>query len=241
MLKDPLTTLGLAYDLHEPTNTSHNQPPIIFLHGLFGSKRNNQSICKVLSRDLNTRVYALDLRNHGDSFHHQDHDYSVMAEDVSTFINDHGLRDATVIGHSMGAKTAMTLALREPDLKNSAIIYVFVPSLPVRQFLLGNLSRADGSPKLSFRIPLDILHRSLGTLGDFPHGHSERQRFVKPSLFIRGTKSGYVKDEMLPFIDQLFPNFQLVEIDAGHWLISEQPEAFRQVVVNFVKVKTKTR
>ncbi|RDA88956.1 hypothetical protein CP532_0700 [Ophiocordyceps camponoti-leonardi (nom. inval.)] len=261
---------GLAYDLHEPTTKPQevgSQPPIIFLHGLFGSKRNNQSICKVLSRDLNTRVYALDLRNHGDSFHHDDHDYDVMAEDVSAFIKDNTLGNVTIIGHSMGAKTAMNLALREPDLianlipvDNAPVLspinkefseYIrgmveveatgvtnrsnaderlqkYVPSLAVRQFLLANLHRAQGSPKLSFRIPLDTLQRSLGTLGEFPEGGAERQPFVKPTLFLRGSKSNYIRDDMLPTIGHLFPNFRLVEVDAGHWLISEQPEAFRQ-------------
>ncbi|RDA90082.1 hypothetical protein CP533_5559 [Ophiocordyceps camponoti-saundersi (nom. inval.)] len=268
---------GLAYDLHKPTAEFHqidSQPPVVFLHGLFGSKRNNQSICKVLSRDLNTRVYALDLRNHGESFHHDDHDYNVMSEDVSSFIKDQGLRDVTIIGHSMGAKTAMTLALREPDLVANLIpvdnapvlspinkefshyirgmveveaagltnrvnaderLQQYVPSLAVRQFLLANLYRADGSPKLRFRIPLETLQRSLSKLGDFPNFDGERHPFVKPTLFIRGSRSDYVKDEMLPDISHFFPNFRLREVDAGHWLISEQPEAFRQAVLVFLK------
>ncbi|RCI14005.1 hypothetical protein L249_8139 [Ophiocordyceps polyrhachis-furcata BCC 54312] len=286
---------GLAYDLHEPTAKPQeigSQPPIIFLHGLFGSKRNNQSICnnpstvamanselrRVLSRDLNTRVYALDLRNHGDSFHHDDHDYSVMAEDVSAFIKDNKLGDVTIIGHSMGAKTAMNLALREPDLVANLIsvdnapvlspinkefseyirgmveveaagvtnrvnaderLQQFVPSLAVRQFLLANLYRAQGSPKLRFRISLDTLQRSLGKLGEFPECDGERQPFVKPSLFIRGSKSNYIKDEMLTSIGHLFPKFRLVDVDAGHWLISEQPEAFRQEVLDFLGASTK--
>jgi len=47
-------------------------------------------------------------------------------------------------------------------------------------------------------------------------------------LFIRGTQSKYVPDEVLPLIGQFFPRFRLVDVDAGHWLISEQPEAFRR-------------
>ncbi|KAF4582916.1 alpha beta fold family [Ophiocordyceps camponoti-floridani] len=232
-IKRAIISRGLAYDLYETQKTNrkyHAKPPIIFLHGLFGSRRNNQSVCKLLSRDLNTQVYALDLRNHGDSFHHPDHDYNVMADDVSTFMKDNGLKEATVIGHSMGAKVAMTLALRAPDLVASLIsvdnapvrkhnqddfgqyirgmaqveaasltsrsqadkvLEQFVPSPAVRQFLLGNLQRPQGSPKLKFRIPLNILHGSLGVLGDFPDFASTQQRFSKPALFIRGNKSDY--------------------------------------------------
>lgn len=75
---------------------------------------------------------------------------------------------------------------------------------------------------------MDILGKSLAHLGDFPYKDPQKRRFNKPVLFIRGTKSHYVADEALPAIGEFFPRFRLVDIDAGHWLISEQPEAFRQ-------------
>lgn len=53
-------------------------------------------------------------------------------------------------------------------------------------------------------------------------------RFEKRALFIRGTHSKYVPDEVIPLIGQFFPLFELVDVEAGHWLISENPEAFRQ-------------
>ena len=65
-------------------------------------------------------------------------------------------------------------------------------------------------------------------MGDFPYKRPEERRFDKPALFVRGTKSRYVADDVLPAIGQFFPMFRLVDIEAGHWLISEQPEAFRQ-------------
>lgn len=79
-----------------------------------------------------------------------------------------------------------------------------------------------------FRIPLDILGKSLAHLGDFPYKNTQERRFKKPALFVRGTKSRYVADDVLPAIGEFFPRFRLVDIDAGHWLISEQPDAFRQ-------------
>ncbi|KAK2735702.1 hypothetical protein FQN57_001151 [Myotisia sp. PD_48] len=56
-----------------------------------------------------------DLRNHGNSPHHPKHDYTELALDVEAFIKDHNLQCPILIGHSMGAKTALTLALRSPD------------------------------------------------------------------------------------------------------------------------------
>ncbi|KAH7152548.1 hypothetical protein B0J13DRAFT_594346 [Dactylonectria estremocensis] len=259
----------LAYDLHEPTSprTDKQKAPILFLHGLFGSKKNNRGISKALARDLGRYVYALDLRNHGESPHDTRHDYVAMAQDVADFIQDHGLTETTLIGHSMGAKTSMTLALRSPELVSDivavdnapvdvtlsrdfaeyirsmkkiqdanitrqaeadAILSEYEKSLPIRQFLLGNLHRPAGEKTQKFRIPLDIIGRSLDNLGDFPYKDPNEIRFEKPALFVRGTKSKYVPDELLPLIGQFFPRFRMVDVDAGHWLISEQPEAFRR-------------
>ncbi len=86
--------------------------PIIFLHGLFGSKSNNRTVSKELSTLLNCDIYCLDLRNHGDSPHSERMDYGAMAADVEQFIKDEGLKEVIVIGHSMGGKVAMSMSLR---------------------------------------------------------------------------------------------------------------------------------
>ncbi|KAK2865460.1 hypothetical protein FQN49_003543 [Arthroderma sp. PD_2] len=111
----------LAYSLYKPRVHHVDRPPIVFMHGLFGCKKNNRSMSKVLASDLGTSVYAIDLRNHGDSPHHPKHDYTELALDVEQFIHDHSLRHAILVGHSMGAKTALTLALRSPSLISSVI------------------------------------------------------------------------------------------------------------------------
>ena len=56
---------------------------------------------RALARDLGRPVYALDLRNHGDSPHNPYHDYISMADDVAGFIDEHKLKEPTLIGHSM--------------------------------------------------------------------------------------------------------------------------------------------
>ena len=64
-------------------------------------------------------------------------------------------------------------------------------------------------------------------MGDFPFKDPDTIHFNKPALFIRGTKSHYIADEMLPLIGRFFPRFELCDIDAGHWVISEKPDTFR--------------
>lgn len=101
-------------------------------------------------------------------------------------------------------------------------------SLPIRQFLLGNLFTPEGQKTKKFRVPLDVLGKALANMGDFPYKDPGKARFEKPALFIRGTTSKYVPDEVLPAVGEFFPRFEVVDVEAGHWLISENPEAFRQ-------------
>lgn len=68
----------------------------------------------------------------------------------------------------------------------------------------------------------------MDNLGDFPYKDPDERRFKKPTLFVRGTQSKYIPDEALPIIGQFFPCFELADIDAGHWVISEKPEDFRR-------------
>jgi pimeloyl-ACP methyl ester carboxylesterase len=65
-------------------------------------------------------------------------------------------------------------------------------------------------------------------MADFPFTDPDKTRFNKPALFVRGTKSHYVTDETIPIIGRFFPRFELVDVEAGHWVISENPEGFRR-------------
>ena len=108
------------------------------------------------------------------------------------------------------------------------ILVDYEKSLPIRQFLLGNLYRPAEEKTQKFKVPLRILGAALDNLGDFPYKDPGEVRFEKPALFVRGTKSKYVPDEVIPVIGQFFPRFELADINSGHWVISEQPEAFRR-------------
>ena len=103
-----------------------------------------------------------------------------------------------------------------------------VQDFSIRQFLLTNLVRSNSDNSLQFRIPIKVLGASLEHMGDFPYKDPEEARYDGATLFIRGTKSRYVPDDVLPIIGRFFPRFELKNIDCGHWVISEEPEAFRQ-------------
>jgi esterase len=102
-------------------------PPVVILHGLLGSARNWATISKHLAGAY--RVLAVDLRDHGRSPWADDMGYEAMAEDVAALIARLGLAPAAIVGHSMGGKVAMQLALSHG---NAVARLVVVDIAPVR-------------------------------------------------------------------------------------------------------------
>lgn len=287
LLLDSIPSVALNYDLIND-NTCQFVPekaPVIILHGLFGSKLNNRSIGRELNELLERDVYLPDLRNHGGSPHIGRHDYTAMALDVERFISEHILthpdaKKPIIVGHSMGAKVAMSVVLRKPEMCSMLVSIDNAPvatppmnafprytkkllqvindptietvkqvddalkevedSTIVRQFLITVLQRVKnpetGKWGFKSRIPLGILNDAIvkGNISNWefnPWVH----RFSGPSLFIRGTRSHYVADEYIPDIGNFFPNFEIRDIDAGHWVNSEKPKECVRDIVEFVE------
>ena len=99
--------------------------PVVILHGLYGSAKNWNSIAKRLGAGY--RVFAVDLRNHGTSPWADSMNYFEMAGDVAEFIRRHGLEGSAILGHSMGGKVAMTLALEHGDMVGRLIVADIAP------------------------------------------------------------------------------------------------------------------
>lgn len=99
-------------------------PPLLVAHGLFGSARNWGAIARRLAHDR--QVVTVDMRNHGDSPRSPEHSYLAMAGDLAETVAAHGGR-ADVLGHSMGGKAAMMLALTEPSLVNRLVVADIAP------------------------------------------------------------------------------------------------------------------
>ena len=95
-------------------------PPLIILHGLYGSSDNWGTIAKKLGDDFT--VYLPDLRNHGQSPHSQKHDYDSMRDDLLELANDLSLKKFFLAGHSMGGKVAISFALKWPERLNGLLI-----------------------------------------------------------------------------------------------------------------------
>ncbi len=111
-----MDTVELAFDeFGDPDNS-----PLIILHGFFASSRNWRQVALRLSARFH--VYVPDLRNHGASPHHSLMDYPVMTADLLRFMHERDLATANLLGHSMGGKVAMWLALTAPDRVKALIV-----------------------------------------------------------------------------------------------------------------------
>lgn len=102
--------------------------PVLLVHGLFGQGRNLGAQARRLAQTR--RVATVDLRNHGDSPHDARADYPALAEDLAELIADLGGR-VDLVGHSMGGKAAMLLALTRPALVRRLVVMDIAP-LPYR-------------------------------------------------------------------------------------------------------------
>lgn len=100
-------------------------PPLVILHGLFGTLDNWQTLGKRWAEDFT--VFLVDQRNHGRSPHADTIDYPEMAGDLKAFLEHNWIYGTHVLGHSMGGKTAMQFALDYPDMVDRLVVVDIAP------------------------------------------------------------------------------------------------------------------
>lgn len=127
-------------------------------------------------------------------------------------------------------------AIDLPSLKSrneaDTILSRYEPNLGVRQFLLKNLYRTEAGP-FDWRLNLPVIERELHGIGEeLRHVHT----VTEPTLFVRGSESGYVRDEDIQTISKIFPNATVETIEgASHWVQAEKPKEFVEVLLHFLK------
>lgn len=134
--------------MNEPVELFYREygdgPALIILHGLLGAGGNWHSLSRnVFSNDY--RVFTPDLRNHGRSPHAEPFDLPAMVADLVHFYEMRGLYDAYVMGHSLGGKVAMQLALEDAGLVSKLIVVDIAPKVypPSNQYIIDALRSVD--------------------------------------------------------------------------------------------------
>lgn len=213
--------------------------PLVIAHGLFGSARNWGAIAKGLSDAR--QVVAVDMRNHGQSAWTETHNYQDMAADLAEVIESLG-GHADLLGHSMGGKTAMVLALTRPDLLRRLIVADIAPvaythsqipfidamrsvdlsNVTKRSEVTAQLAAAGVDPALQgfFTQSLDLAARrwklNLDVLAqDMPDIMTFPDidgQFTGSALFLAGAESNYVLPEHRAKIRALFPSARFARL-----------------------------
>ena len=247
---------------HEPENSPEAGIPLVIAHGLFGSGRNWGVIAKRLAN--HRRVIALDMRNHGASPWHEDHNYHALAADIAEVATNLG-QPVDLLGHSMGGKAAMVAALSGAPIRRLIVADIApvgyshsqqpvidaMQSLPLDHIT----SRTEADQALSAHIDepalrsfllqsLNVSERrwrfnllALSASMDQIIGFPDISGcFNAPALFLTGALSDYLRPEHRPIIKALFPKARFAKIpQAGHWLHAEKPHEFEAAVRVFLE------
>ena len=244
------------------TGPATELPPLLIVHGLYGSARNWGVIAKRLSDEQ--QVISVDMRNHGESPQYDTQTYADMAGDLAEVIGANGGR-ADVLGHSMGGKASMILALNHPELVNRLIVADIAPVAYTHsqvQFIdaMRNVDlslvekRSDADTQLAgtvdnagirafllqsldvkarrWRLNLDVLEAEMSKIVGFPEASGA---FEAPTFFLSGATSDYVLPDHRTTIKSLFPSAVFAKIpNAGHWLHAEKPREFEAAIRAFL-------
>lgn len=214
--------------------------PLLIVHGLYGSARN----WGVIARRLADRgpVVAVDQRNHGQSPWADSHSYPDMAADLAEVIAGLGAGPVDIVGHSMGGKAAMALALTRPELLHRAVIADIAPvaydhdqsqfiaamkavdlsRVDKRSDAVAQLARHVDDPTLQsfFTQSLDVPGRAWRLNLDVLAAEMDKiigwpdlpGRFDGETLFLSGAESHYVGREHRDRIRALFPRARFARI-----------------------------
>ncbi|ENV76055.1 MULTISPECIES: alpha/beta fold hydrolase [Acinetobacter] len=249
---------------HATSNT-----PVVLLHGLFGSLSN----LGVIARALNTnhKIIQIDLRNHGLSPHSDEMNYEIMAQDVIDTLDELGIQQFSLIGHSMGGKTSMKITGLYPDRVDKLIVLDVSPvayqghrhrdildAINAVRAEPHELSRKQATEIMKPYIPQDGVIMFL--LKSFNQGHwlfnvdalekqypnltgwNDIEPWNKPCLFIQGAKSEYIQTEYEKNIREQFPLAEIKTIEGvGHWLHAEKPEQVVKLIQDFLHEQGESR
>jgi pimeloyl-ACP methyl ester carboxylesterase len=240
-------------------------PPVVLLHGLFGTARNFGAIQRPLAARF--RVIALDMRNHGASPHGTDMRYQAQAADVLETLEARDALPAAVIGHSMGGKAAMATALIRPEAVGRLLVSDIAP-VPYQHGnaafaeamkaipLSASLTRAQADAALAGVVDDPALrafllqnltfgsspgwriglHEITAAIPDLEGWLPIPGRYDGRTLFVAGARSDYLRVEDRPAIRELFPDARFVTIkNAGHWVHADNPTGFLSIVEAFLE------
>ncbi|PIE48858.1 MAG: alpha/beta hydrolase [Flavobacteriales bacterium] len=144
--------------------------PLLILHGFLGSGDNWKTLARKFAEGDNGNsyeVHLIDQRNHGRSFHSLDFTYELMANDIIQYLEEHGLKNVNLLGHSMGGKMAMFFAVNNPEKVNKLVVADIGPKYyPVHhQVIMAALNSVDFTKQKSRGEVEDVISKYIKDWG----------------------------------------------------------------------------
>ncbi len=239
-------------------------PPIVFLHGLFGSSQNRVGMGRRLL--YKGRIMLVDLRNHGDSPHAAEHSLAACVQDVAEWAGLHAPGRLRLAGHSMGGLVAMGFAIAHQDLTAAVVSLDIAPrayapehEAELRAFH-ADISRCRSRAELDdLLMPIlpDAGVRQFILTNAVREGEGFRWRlnvpaleastvsadfanvtgtYEGPSLLVAGGRSPYVTEADLSVMRRRFPAAAIKTIpEANHWLHVSAPDALVETLRGFLR------
>lgn len=229
-------------------------PPVVMIHGLvFGNMATwYSSLGAPLAR--HHRVMLYDQRGHGSSpVSATGYSVDTQVEDLQAVLAYHGVaaKQVDIVGHSMGAVVALHFALNFPK-QVRRLVLVDAP-LPLEQHVLPDLMNVTSPEVLASYVEvnrgklkgrrLDRLHQRLKRLffhstlvADLRESHSlprgKIEQLIVPTLLVYGRHSHCLESAWL--LQQILPQANLALLECGHYVVEDEPDALRQLVIAFL-------
>lgn len=240
----------LNYEIHQ--NNQSSQIPLVFIHGLFGSLSNLGMLARAFQQTNN--VVQIDLRNHGHSAHDEEMNYFVMANDVLETLDYLNIQKFSVVGHSMGGKVAMQIALSTDRVEQLAVLdiapfaykerhhdEIFQALFAVEQANIETRQQAIEIMRKYISVEMVIqfllksfskgkwlfnIHALYNHYQDITGWPNSETAWQNEALFLKGSLSPYIsKPEHMEALAKQFPHAEVIEVEgAGHWLHAEKTQ-----------------
>ncbi|WP_069169532.1 alpha/beta fold hydrolase [Streptomyces griseus] len=199
--------------------------PVVLLHGLGGSSASWEAVGGLLGEEW--RVYALDLRGHGESDWPDEYGFEQMRDDVLGFLDELDLDRVGLVGHAMGGVVAYLLAEEHADRVERLVLVETPPPFP------GQLPAEDTLPG-----PVDYDENAVPavraqTEEPDPRWEEELGQIVAPTLMIAGGPESGMPQGRLPDMASLVPDCRLLTLGGGHQVHMRHPDQVAQQITEF--------
>ncbi|KNC81689.1 hypothetical protein SARC_05999 [Sphaeroforma arctica JP610] len=234
-MNSPRSTAALKQAVPLAANVFRNElsklPPVVIVHGLFGSSQNWKTVSKELAKDREVHAVGyliFDILSFQGgktamvtALNHKELVRKVIVVDISP-VSYRGSQTEMV----SYAKALADLDLKSINSRKEAYdaLKVDIPDDDHLQFMITNLVKT-GDKEFKWRLNVNILPSLIPSFAKFPETVKNKP-FDGLTLFLHGNKSRYYQPRFLPEIEALFSNYEIKGLDAGHWVHADAPEAF---------------